>query len=358
MNFAHKNSLQKEGRKEGRKKFLSLVNEYTNNSKTKVLYLFGLKIPIYKREKTEKYTIKNFLGIRYSKKQNPDYIKLIMTLLVKNEEEIIETNIRYHIAMGVDGVIVTDNGSTDKTVEILEKLKEEGLVLEIIHEPKQTYEQEIWVARMIKLAKEKYGATWVINADADEFYYSKSLNLKESIKKSGDINSMMIYLYFLFPDDRPNFLSCPYFYKKIFQDFETTMLQLSPIGVLHNENMKTCTKVIHKTEGFISIIKGNHNVTMKNQKMIVPSDITCYHYHVKNYKEYEEKTKRWIETLKYLPKMYCGHLRRNLELFNNGKLKEEYEKLYNKEERETLTQLGAVSIDLSVYNFLKWKGLI
>ena len=92
------------------------------------MYLFGLKIPIYKREKTEKYTIKNFLGIRYSKKQNPDYIKLIMTLLVKNEEEIIETNIRYHIAMGVDGVIVTDNGSTDKTVEILEKLKEEGYI--------------------------------------------------------------------------------------------------------------------------------------------------------------------------------------------------------------------------------------
>ena len=33
-------------------------------------------------------------------------VKLLMTLVVKNEENIVEENIRFHCAMGVDGFIV------------------------------------------------------------------------------------------------------------------------------------------------------------------------------------------------------------------------------------------------------------
>ena len=34
---------------------------------------------------------------------------LMMTLLVKNEEAMLEQNLQFHKAMGVDGFIVTDN---------------------------------------------------------------------------------------------------------------------------------------------------------------------------------------------------------------------------------------------------------
>ena len=36
--------------------------------------------------------------------------KVVMTLLVKNEAELLETNLRFHHAMGVDAFVVTDNG--------------------------------------------------------------------------------------------------------------------------------------------------------------------------------------------------------------------------------------------------------
>lgn len=91
-----------------------------------------------------------------------------MTLLVKDEEDIIEENLRFHRSMGVDGFIVTDNNSTDKTPEILKKYKEKGWILEIIEEKATGYEQKKWVHRMIKIAKNKYKAKWIINADADE----------------------------------------------------------------------------------------------------------------------------------------------------------------------------------------------
>ena len=47
--------------------------------------------------------------------------KLVMTLLVKNEDDIIEENIKFHLASGVDFIIATNNNSTDHTRDILLK---------------------------------------------------------------------------------------------------------------------------------------------------------------------------------------------------------------------------------------------
>lgn len=129
-------------------------------------------------------------------------------------------DIRFHKAMGVDGFIVTNNNSTDDTLEVLSRLKNEGLVLEIIDESDPTYQQEIWVDRMIKIAKKKYHATWVINADADEFYYSKDLNLKESIVKFPRLNAIKVESMFSFPEDIDNFFENPYFNTNPIKDFE------------------------------------------------------------------------------------------------------------------------------------------
>lgn len=78
---------------------------------------------------------------------------LYMTLLVKNEEELLEQNLIFHKQMGVDGFIVTDNNSTDRTPDILRKYKELGWIKEIIQEPATDYRQKKWVDRMVWCAK-------------------------------------------------------------------------------------------------------------------------------------------------------------------------------------------------------------
>lgn len=65
--------------------------------------------------------------------------KIIMTLLVRDEVDIIEKNICFHLNSGIDHIIATDNGSIDGTRDILENYQKKG-VLTLIDEPKHTYE--------------------------------------------------------------------------------------------------------------------------------------------------------------------------------------------------------------------------
>ena len=55
------------------------------------------------------------------------HMRLVMTLKVRDEEDVIEDNLRFHGAMGVDFFIVMDNGSVDRTPEILARYADAGL---------------------------------------------------------------------------------------------------------------------------------------------------------------------------------------------------------------------------------------
>jgi hypothetical protein len=94
---------------------------------------------------------------------------LVMTLLARNEADILHQNITYHLESGVDHVIVTDNLSQDQTADIIHDFARQG-VATYLREQSDTHAQGKWVTRMARQAKAQFGASWVINNDADEFW--------------------------------------------------------------------------------------------------------------------------------------------------------------------------------------------
>ena len=92
-----------------------------------------------------------------------------MTLLVRDEADIVDAQIAFHLNAGVDLVIATDNRSEDGTTEILERYARDGH-LHLIREEGDDLRQSEWVTHMARLAAE-LGADWIFNTDADEFWW-------------------------------------------------------------------------------------------------------------------------------------------------------------------------------------------
>jgi hypothetical protein len=69
-------------------------------------------------------------------------VKVVGLYLVRNEVDIIETNLRYHLAGVIDEANVIDNGSTDGTLQRLVALSRQLPVL-LASEP-GTYDHSAW----------------------------------------------------------------------------------------------------------------------------------------------------------------------------------------------------------------------
>lgn len=95
-----------------------------------------------------------------------------VTVLARDEADVIDAQISFHLSAGADFVVATDNNSRDGTTEILESYERRG-VLHLIREPAEGLRQGEWVTRMARLAAREYGADWVINTDADEFWWPR-----------------------------------------------------------------------------------------------------------------------------------------------------------------------------------------
>jgi Glycosyl transferase family 2 len=104
-----------------------------------------------------------------------------MTLVVRNEADVLEANLRAHRALGVDAFCVLDNGSTDGTAAILDRWREAGIAHVITDHDANTNEVFFqWPTRLARLAATEMGADWVINNDGDEFWYPLDGDLKDA----------------------------------------------------------------------------------------------------------------------------------------------------------------------------------
>ena len=95
-------------------------------------------------------------------------MRLVAVTRVMNEDDIIEAMARHHAAL-VDHHVFLDNGSTDRTLDILQSLAAEGLPLTLLRNTASVYADQQFNTTLYHWAVQTLGADWVLFLDADEF---------------------------------------------------------------------------------------------------------------------------------------------------------------------------------------------
>lgn len=273
--------------------------------------------------------------------------RLIMTLLVKDEEDMLEENLLFHKAMGVDGFVITDNNSTDRTPEIIRKYQAMGWIKEVIEEKATDYEQKKWVDRMIWKAKTAYKADWVINADADELWYSPSGNLKTELAAT-HANVLNCEVRSVYPEEEKNFWQ----WDKMVEAVENPeTYNLSTYSLFERQNKK----VLHRTAGYLQISMGNHKVTMF-PKLSANSDIRIYHYNVRGKQAFMKKMVNGGKQLEQHKGRHGGrHWRYFYRLYKEGMLEAEYDRVIGKSRYDVLCNDGYIRRDTTIPDFFNQK---
>jgi hypothetical protein len=178
-------------------------------------------------------------------------MKLVLTVLARDEADVIDAQIAYHLNAGVDFVIATDNNSRDGTAEIFEAYAREGC-LHLIREPAEGLRQGEWVTRMARLAASQFDADWVINADADEFWWPRGGSLKEVLfavpRRYGVVNAFW-RCFVPRPDDGDFFA-------------ERMTIRLSQQAPINDPSSvyRPVTKIAHRAHPDVVVGRGNHGL--------------------------------------------------------------------------------------------------
>lgn len=236
-------------------------------------------------------------------------MKLVMTLVVRDEADLIESQLAYHLAQGVDFVLATDHSSTDGTTEILRRYERQGL-LRLFHVSGEVRESE-WRTRMARLAASDHGADWIVNADADEFWLPRAGTLKEALTAVPAEVGVVWALTCHFvprPEDGRSFA-------------ERMTFRFAPQAALNDPTSpyRPHAKAAHRADPGIVVWFGAHRVTSTFRELPGWHPADVFHFPFRTLEQYERKSGRRARGDRPL-----GQYVKGLQAREDGRLAEVY----------------------------------
>jgi hypothetical protein len=264
-----------------------------------------------------------------------------MTLLVRNEDDIIEENLLFHKGMGVDFFVVADHMSTDRTTEILQKYKEMGWI-DLLHLDSETYDQGRWVSELARKAYTEHQADWVINNDADEFWVPEKGTLKERFEAL-DPNIGTLHV------NRLDFHYRPFNQAKFYE------------ALLFREWRCRWTKCCHRGASDVIVEIGNHHAFSKEladkglDDRPAYSSLRVLHFPVRSYERYRNKMiegTRFVLNTPGLSAATAHHWKNALQHINNGTFNEFFEEMvYTQDDILQGIKDNSITIDCAIQRF-------
>lgn len=257
-----------------------------------------------------------------------------MTMIVRDEDDVLEANLVHHLSQGADLVLVTDHRSTDGTPEILDAYARAGHV-RVIRETGEDYLQQQWQQRMARMAATELGADWVIGVDADEFWWPSAGTVAEALAAIDE-------RYGIVSAPRPEFAPRPED-GRFFAD-----------RMVVREAVSSATlKVAHRAHPEVVLGHANHYVEGAGLVCAPAWPLRILHFPLRSLAQFEKRIAHRINE----PARRSGSLPPGSELrtaYEEGRLAEAYtERVLSEEEAEAGVREGHLKEDTRLQRFLE-----
>jgi hypothetical protein len=271
-----------------------------------------------------------------------------MTLLVRDNADIVAENMDFHLAMGVDHIIVTNNRSKDATRDIVLDYVRRGAAT-LIDEFDDDFDQSTWVTRMARMAARDLSADWIINSDVDEFWWPLDGNLKAVFSAAPTDCGVLLA-------PRLNFLpmrTLSTFWREMVWRYVVSRNALGePLP----------GKVAHRAVADITVAEGNHAVTSPFLKPAQQQGrIEILHFPYRSYAQYSAKIAKGGAAVEKNTKVDAGVFgtwRQQYALQRKGGLESWYRQLPHGDDpmRAEMVSKGEIVMDTRLQKFMETLG--
>ncbi|CAN5549681.1 hypothetical protein BH18VER2_BH18VER2_04650 [soil metagenome] len=239
---------------------------------------------------------------------------------------------RYHLGLGADKIFVADYGSDDGTHERLAPFVREGRV-ELVPLPTHHFANYDPSNEILATIRKRNVADWVSFLDPDEFLTGPE-NLKdvlaEEFSRGGDTIRVPRYnLTGIGP-----VAGDTHYLTHLTLKVVTTDVRVSdPSAPLSSPWIfsRLPGKVMIRTRSSLTTMTGDHNVVGATQALRESSVLEILHLPMRGYEAFREKIERGIGYFAKNPDLHPNigwHWKRWIELFQSGRLREEYKKQF------------------------------
>ncbi len=272
-------------------------------------------------------------------------MKLVMTLVVRNEADIIEANIDYHLAQGVNFVLVTDHGSEDGTSEILREYERMG-VAKVIRDEEEGHHQSKRVTHMAQIARLGHNADWVIHNDADEFWWPLVGSLRDVFSSLPPQFGQIVVQRRNFRPREDN--DRPFYSRLVYREAKS----FNPRGTALEP------KVAHRPHPDAVVAPGNHSIGGVDLSIMPAGEVLeIFHFPMRSFEQFERKVVQTGLGYEQLPDRIPGNGCDQIALFElhrAGKLRDYYDGLVlDQPTLERGLQLGTIVVNRRLDDFMR-----
>jgi len=241
-------------------------------------------------------------------------MRLVMTLIARDEADIVDSQVAFHLNAGVDHVVATDHASTDATTEILRRYERDGR-LRLVRREGDYHEAE-WRTEMARVAATELGADWVFASDADEFWWPRGGSLPEVLEAIPSRYGIVRGFWRPFvprPDDGAFFA-------------ERMTARLSPTAPINDplSQWRPNAKVLHRAIADVVVGRGNHSVEADLVPLRGWFPVEVLHFPHRSREQFERKASVWTatDTVRFHEAHRAAH-----DAVSSGRAAESYEAL-------------------------------